>query len=119
MIRFKKINFEEDKMDNTFKKTLLGILNQDMKTWNEAWHEEAQWDKGEIPSCCSSHALELFVASIDSSNKCEADEIVEAIKPGLDEDVIKAIDNWKCDDDEHNEYIRKISHWASTAISDE
>ena len=106
-------------MDKTLQSNLLGILNQDLQTWDSVWREGVDWDKGEIPSCCSSHALELFVSSIDSSNDLSVMSIVEAITPGLDKDVVKAIDNWKCDDDEHNDSIKRIFHFASTSISDE
>ncbi len=30
---------------------------------------------------------------------------IKAIKPGLDINVLNAIGDWRCDDDEHNEYI--------------
>jgi len=30
---------------------------------------------------------------------------IKAIKPGLDTNVLNAIGDWRCDDDEHNEYI--------------
>ena len=45
------------------------------------------------------------VATIDSSNDLSTDSVVKAIKPGLDESVLNAINNYKCDDDEHNGYI--------------
>jgi len=106
-------------MDKTLQSNLLGILNQDLKTWDSVWREGVDWDKSEIPSCCSSPALELFVSSIDSSNDLSVMSIVEAITPGLDKDVVKAIDNWKCDDDEHNDSIKRIFHFASTATSNE
>ncbi|SVC22763.1 uncharacterized protein METZ01_LOCUS275617 [marine metagenome] len=106
-------------MDKTLQSNLLGILNQDLKTWDSVWREGADWDKGEIPSCCSYHAIEVFVSSIDSSNDLSTDSVVKAIKPGLDESVLNAINNYKCDDDEHNGYIEELYDAVDKEISNQ
>ena len=55
-------------MDEKYKSNLLGFLQKDQEAWENIWSEDAQWDKGEIISCCSSHALDMFVALIDPKN---------------------------------------------------
>ena len=41
---------------------------------------------------------------------------IEAIKPGLDINVLNVIGDWRCDDDEHNEYIDIILDLAQKAM---
>ena len=90
---------------------LSGLLKQDLDVWkslNLIETDEDMYDFNEIPSCCASHALELYVLEKDPSNDCSSISIVELIRPGLDDNFSKDLNNWKCDDGEHNDDIRAI-----------
>jgi len=99
-------------MDEKYKSNLLGFLKQDQEAWDNIWSEDAGWDKGEIGSCCSSHALGMLVALIDPKADDSPSEIAEAIAPALNDDIKKAIKEWTCDDYEHNDDIKKIYKWC-------
>tara|TARA_B100000287_G_scaffold425657_1_gene472324 strand:- start:83 stop:403 length:321 start_codon:yes stop_codon:yes gene_type:complete len=96
-------------MDKKLQSDLYGFFCRDVKTWDKILIKDTHRAKGEIGSCCSSHALEQFVTYyFPKLNDLSTESQVKAIKPGLDEEVLHAIDFWKCDDDEHNEYIQEI-----------
>ena len=100
-------------MDKKLNSDLLGFFNKSPDIWDKILIEDTHREKGEIGSCCSSHALELFIEyhfpkvkiPIDSDVSKMTKPQIKAIKPGLDINVLNAIGDWRCDDDEHNEYI--------------
>tara|TARA_B100001013_G_scaffold84508_1_gene46234 strand:- start:433 stop:753 length:321 start_codon:yes stop_codon:yes gene_type:complete len=96
-------------MDKKLQSDLYGFFCKEPKIWDKILIEDTHRLKGEIGSCCSSHALEQFVTFyFPKLNDLSVESQIKAIKPGLDEDVLSAIAFWKCDDDEHNEYIQEI-----------
>ena len=100
-------------MDKKLQSDLYGFFCKEPKIWDKILIEDTHRVKGEIGSCCSSHALEQFITfyfpklniPIDSDVKKMIKPQIKAIKPGLDINVLNAIGDWRCDDDEHNEYI--------------
>ena len=100
-------------MDKKLNSDLLGFFNKSPNIWDKILIEDTHREKGEIGSCCSSHALEQFITfyfpklniPIDSDVSKMTKPQIKAIKPGLDINVLNAIGDWRCDDDEHNEYI--------------
>ena len=100
-------------MDKKLNSDLLGFFNKNPDIWDKILIEDTHRKKGEIGSCCSSHALEQFITfyfpklniPIDSDVSKMTKPQIKAIKPGLDINVLNAIGDWRCDDDEHNEYI--------------
>ena len=100
-------------MDKKLNSDLLGFFNKSPNIWDKILIEDTHREKGEIGSCCSSHALEQFITfyfpklniPIDSDVSKMTKPQIKAIKPGLDMNVLNAIGDWRCDDDEHNEYI--------------
>ena len=100
-------------MDKKLNSDLLGFFNKSPNIWDKILIEDTHGKKGEIGSCCSSHALEQFITfyfpklniPIDSDVSKMTKPQIKAIKPGLDINVLNAIGDWRCDDDEHNEYI--------------
>ena len=100
-------------MDKKLNSDLLGFFNKSPNIWDKILIEDTHREKGEIGSCCSSHALEQFITfyfpklniPIDIDVKKMTEPQIKAIKPGLDTNVLNAIGDWRCDDDEHNEYI--------------
>ena len=100
-------------MDKKLQSDLYGFFCKEPKIWDKILIKDTHRIKGEIGSCCSSHALEQFVTfyfpklniPIDSDVSKMTKPQIKAIKPGLDINVLNAIGDWRCDDDEHNEYI--------------
>ena len=100
-------------MDKKLNNDLENFFYGDSDTWDKILIEDTHRKKGEIGSCCSSHALEQFITfyfpklniPIDSDVSKMTKPQIKAIKPGLDINVLNAIGDWRCDDDEHNEYI--------------
>ena len=100
-------------MDKKLNNDLENFFYGDSDTWDKILIEDTHREKGEIGSCCSSHALEQFITfyfpklniPIDSDVSKMTKPQIKAIKPGLDINVLNAIGDWRCDDDEHNEYI--------------
>ena len=100
-------------MDKKLNNDLENFFYGDSDTWDKILIEDTHRKKGEIGSCCSSHALEQFITfyfpklniPIDIDVKKMTEPQIKAIKPGLDTNVLNAIGDWRCDDDEHNEYI--------------
>ena len=100
-------------MDKKLQSDLYGFFCKEPKIWDKILIEDTHREKGEIGSCCSSHALEQFITfyfpklniPIDSDVSKMTKPQIKAIKPGLDINVLNAIGDWRCDDDEHNEYI--------------
>ena len=100
-------------MDKKLQSDLYGFFCKEPKIWDKILIEDTHRVKGEIGSCCSSHALEQFITfyfpklniPIDSDVSKMTKPQIKAIKPGLDINVLNAIGDWRCDDDEHNEYI--------------
>ena len=106
-------------MDKKLNADLMDLFLKNPDIWDKILIEDTRRNmrkKGEIGSCCSSHALEQFITfyfpklniPIDSDVSKMTKPQIKAIKPGLDEDVLSAIAFWKCDDDEHNEDIQAI-----------
>ena len=98
---------------NIDKKDLLGFLKQDSKAWTKLWKEGAIWDKGKVEACCSSHALEQLVLLHDPENEMTATSIAMFLEPCLDSKIVDAIRNWMCDDEEHNEEVKKTARMCS------
>ena len=103
-------------MDKKLNADLLDLFLKNPDIWDKILIEDTRRNmrkKGEIGSCCSSHALEQFITfyfpklniPIDSDVSKMTKPQIKAIKPGLDINVLNAIGDWRCDDDEHNEYI--------------
>jgi hypothetical protein len=99
-------------MDKKLNKDLEDFFYGNPKTWDKILKEDTHRKKGEIGSCCSFHALEQFVSYYDpkaTADLFDAKDLIKAqiksIKKGLDTNVLNAIAKWKCDDDEHNDYI--------------
>ncbi len=100
-------------MDKKLNKDLVDFFLKIPDIWDKILIEDTHREKGEIGSCCSSHALEQFITfyfpklniPIDSDVSKMTKPQIKAIKPGLDINVLNAIGDWRCDDDEHNEYI--------------
>ena len=100
-------------MDKKLNADLVDFFLKIPDTWDKILIEDTRRKKGEIGSCCSSHALEQFITfyfpklniPIDIDVKKMTEPQIKAIKPGLDTNVLNAIGDWRCDDDEHNEYI--------------
>ena len=111
-------------MDKKLNKDLENFFYGDPKTWDKILKEDTHRKKGEIGSCCSSHALEQFITfyfpklniPIDSDVSKITKPQIKAIKPGLDINVLNVIGDWRCDDDEHNEYIDIILDLAQKAM---
>ena len=99
-------------MDKKLNVDLMDLFLKNPDIWDKILIEDTRRNmrkKGEIGSCCSSHALEQFITFyFPKLNDLSVESQIKAIKPGLDEDVLSAIAFWKCDDDEHNEYIQAI-----------
>lgn len=93
---------------------LLKFLQKDKETWNKLYKKDGAWEKDEdITSCCSSHALELLMANLESWDfDMRPYSIAEYLVPALDKEVINAIGNWKCDDDEHNSHVKAITRFC-------
>ena len=77
------------------------------------WKEGAIWDKGKVEACCSSHALEQLVSLHDPENKMTPTSIAMFLEPCLDSKIVDAIKNWMCDDEEHNEEVKKTARMCS------
>ena len=103
-------------MDKKLNADLMDLFLKNPDIWDKILIEDTRRNmrkKGEIGSCCSSHALEQFITfyfpklniPIDSDVSKMTKPQIKAIKPGLDINVLNAIGDWRCDDDEHNEYI--------------
>ena len=103
-------------MDKNLNADLVDFFLKIPDIWDKILIEDTRRNmrkKGEIGSCCSSHALEQFITfyfpklniPIDSDVSKMTKPQIKAIKPGLDINVLNAISDWRCDDDEHNEYI--------------
>ena len=103
-------------MDKKLNVDLMDLFLKNPDIWDKILIEDTRRNmrkKGEIGSCCSSHALEQFITfyfpklniPIDSDVSKMTKPQIKAIKPGLDINVLNAIGDWRCDDDEHNEYI--------------
>ena len=100
-------------MDKKLNVDLMDLFLKNPDIWDKILIEDTHREKGEIGSCCSSHALEQFITfyfpklniPIDSDVSKMTKPQIKAIKPGLDINVLNAIGDWRCDDDEHNEYI--------------
>ena len=103
-------------MDKKLNVDLMDLFLKNPDIWDKILIEDTRRNmrkKGEIGSCCSSHALEQFITfyfpklniPIDIDVKKMIKPQIKAIKPGLDINVLNAIGDWRCDDDEHNEYI--------------
>ena len=89
---------------------------KNQKAWDDLWTKNSDYSKGEMISCCTSHALEQLVISIDPKNDFTHKSMVNAIKPVLNIDIIQAMEIWECDDFEHNEDIQKILDIARTEM---
>ena len=100
-------------MDKKLNADLVDFFLKIPDTWDKLLIKDTNRKKGEIGSCCSSHALEQFITfyfpklniPIDIDVKKMTEPQIKAIKPGLDINVLNVIGDWRCDDDEHNEYI--------------
>ena len=100
-------------MDKKLNADLVDFFLKIPETWDKFLINDTKKKKGEIGSCCSSHALEVLIEHhfpkvkipIDPDVKKMTKPQIEAIKPGLDINVLNVIGDWRCDDDEHNEYI--------------
>ena len=108
-------------MDKKLNKDLVDFFHGNPDTWDKILIEDTHRKKGEIGSCCSSHALEQFVSGYDPKAIVLANDefgknliiaYIKSIKKGLDINVLNAIAKWKCDDDEHNEDIDMILAFA-------
>ena len=95
------------------KKDLLAFLKKDPKAWTKLWKEGAIWDKGKVEACWSSHALEQLVSLHDPENKMTPTSIAMFLEPCLDSKIVDAIINWMCDDEEHNEEVKKTARMCS------
>jgi hypothetical protein len=95
------------------KKDLLSFLKKDPKAWLKLWKEGAAWEKGQVEACCSSHALEQLVSLYDPENDMSAMDIAMFLEPSLDSKIIDAIKKWECDDEEHNEEVKKTARMCS------
>ena len=115
-------------MDKKLNKDLVDFFHGNPDTWDKILIEDTHRKKGEIGSCCSSHALEEFVSHYDP--KATADVVmddefaknltiaqIKSIKKGLDINVLNAIAKWRCDDDEHNECIDMILAFAKKEMN--
>jgi hypothetical protein len=89
---------------------------KDQKAWDDLWTKNSDYSKGEIISCCTSHALEQLVLSIDPKNAHSHTSMINVIKPVLNLHIIQAMEIWECDDFEHNEDIQKILDIARTEM---
>ena len=111
-------------MDKKFNADLVDFFLKIPDTWDKLLINDTNRKKGEIRSCCSSHALEQFITyyfpkvniPIDIDVRKMTKPQIEAIKHGLDINVLNAIGDWRCDDDEHNEYIDIILDLAQKAM---
>ena len=100
-------------MDKKLNADLVDFFLKIPDTWDKLLIKDTDRKKGEIGSCCSSHALEVLIEHhfpkvkipIDPNVEKMTKPQIEAIKPGLDINVLNVIGDWRCDDDEHNEYI--------------
>ena len=115
-------------MDKKLNKDLVDFFHGNPDTWDKILIEDPNRKKGEIGSCCSSHALEQFVSGYDpkaTAGVVMDDEFgknliiayIKSIKKGLDINVLNAIAKWKCDDDEHNEDIDMILAFAKKEMN--
>jgi len=102
-------------MDKKLNSDLVDFFLKNPDTWDKILIKDTYREKGEIGSCCSSHALEQFVMHYDPNNDSLFESshliyesMIKSIKKGLDINVLNAIADWKCDDDEHNEDIDMI-----------
>ena len=111
-------------MDKKLNADLVDFFLKIPDTWDKLLINNTDRKKGEIGSCCSSHALEVLIEHhfpkvkipIDPDVKKMTKPQIEAIKPGLDINVLNVIGDWRCDDDEHNEYIDIILDLAKKAM---
>jgi len=111
-------------MDKEFNADLVDFFLKIPDTWDKLLIKDTDRKKGEIGSCCSSHALEQLIeyhfpkvkVPIDPDVVKMTKPQIEAIKHGLDINVLNAIGDWRCDDDEHNEYIDIILDLAQKAM---
>ena len=103
-------------MTEKIKTNILGFLQQNQDSWNNIWSKDAGWDKDEVGSCCSSHALQSLVSLINPKTDYSTKSIVETIAPYLDDDVIEAIEEWQCDDIGDNEEIEEISKYCRKVL---
>ena len=103
-------------MDKKLNNDLENFFYGDSDTWDKICIDATRRNvrkKGEITSCCSSHALEQFITfyfpklniPIDIDVRKMTEPQIKAIKPGLDTNVLNAITKWRCSDAEHNDYI--------------
>ena len=117
-------------MDKKLNADLMDLFLKNPDIWDKILIEDTRRNmrkKGEIGSCCSSHALEQFITfyfpklniPIDSDVSKMTKPQIKAIKPGLDINVLNAIGDWRCDDDEHNEYIDIILDIAKKEMKKE
>ena len=108
-------------MDKKLNKDLVDFFYGNPDTWDKILIEDTHRKKGEIGSCCSSHALEQFVSHYDPkaiadlkaiANLFDAKKLITAeiksIKKGLDINVLNAIAKWRCYDFDHNQFIIMI-----------
>ena len=102
-------------IDKKLNSDLVDFFLKNPFIWDEILIKDKNRKKGEIGSCCSSHALEQFVSHYDPkavADLFDAKKLITAeiksIKKGLDINVLNAIAKWRCDDDEHNQNITMI-----------
>ena len=106
-------------IDKKLNSDLVDFFLKNPFIWDEILIKDKNRKKGEIGSCCSSHALEEFVSHYDpkaTAGVVMDDEFgknltiaqIKSIKKGLDINVLNAIAKWRCDDDEHNQNITMI-----------
>ena len=106
-------------MNKILNKDLVDFFYGNPDTWDKILIKNTHRKKGEIGSCCSSHALEEFVSHYDPKATADVpmdDEFaknliiaqIKSIKKGLDINVLNAIAKWRCDDEEHNQNIAMI-----------
>ena len=111
-------------MDKKLNADLVDFFLKIPDTWDKLLIKDTDRNKGEIGSCCSSHALEVLIEYHFPKVKIPIDPDVvkmtkpqiEAIKHGLEINVLNVIGDWRCDDDEHNEYIDIILDLAQKAL---
>ena len=112
-------------IDKKLNSDLVDFFLKNPFIWDEILIKDKNRKKGEIGSCCSSHALEQFVMHYDpkaveplfESNYLLFKSMIKSIKKGLDINVLNEIAKWRCDDDEHNECIDMILAFAKKEIN--
>jgi len=90
---------------------------QNQEAWDELWTENSDYSKGEMISCCTSHALEQLVTSMDAHTEWTYESMINVIKPVLNLAIVQTMEIWECDDYEHNEDIEHICELAYQAIN--